>query len=302
MGITNDSISKLAEEGFTSMETLEVLQIDDLEIFGINLLGQRCLLERFINRKHQQDPSVQHLQPSGQPMLLQGQPLQPQGQPLQQPLQPPQHPLSQLLQPAMASSITQGERVGLNPLSNLLPKQTPKFLDLVDFVGGGATWGVWTGDIRGRGWDPSGHKIWPKEALAAECQSTSWVSGKYKYLTWIAEAGQLTAAGSVDYLAYTVKIHELADAYMWPTVFSFDRAYRQMQAKYRFRWGSNSPYLARFHLRPRQATGPAKTPSQGGNKGKLQYVGCTIRGSAPLEPSVEIATSAWPPTARNHTH
>ena len=54
-----------------------------------------------------------------------------------------------------------------------------------------------------------------------------------------------------DYLAYTVKVMELAGKYEWVSVLKYDDEYRQLQATYNFPWSYDSPHLHELILVPR---------------------------------------------------
>lgn len=52
-----------------------------------------------------------------------------------------------------------------------------------------------------------------------------------------------------DYMAYTMKVCELYKCYERTTVLQYDREYRHLQARYGFRWGTDTPHLHTLHLR-----------------------------------------------------
>ena len=54
-----------------------------------------------------------------------------------------------------------------------------------------------------------------------------------------------------DYLAYTVKIMELAGKYEWTSVLKFDDEFRQLQATYSFPWSHDSTHLHQITLVPK---------------------------------------------------
>ena len=63
-----------------------------------------------------------------------------------------------------------------------------------------------------------------------------------------------------DYLAYTVKVMELAGKYEWVSVLKFDDEYRQLQATYSLPWSYDSPHLHELILvpwaKPRESAAP----------------------------------------------
>ncbi len=68
-----------------------------------------------------------------------------------------------------------------------------------------------------------------------------------------------------DYLAYTVKVMELAGKYEWVSVLKFDDEYRQLQATYSLPWSYDSPHLHELILVPRAKprASAAPQPSSG---------------------------------------
>ena len=78
------------------------------------------------------------------------------------------------------------------------------------------------------------------------------------------ETGRLSGQGTLDYLAYTAKVGEMATRYTWSSVLGYDHQYRASQAAYGFRWGCDSQHLATIALRERQ------TPSHPNNPNKPQ--------------------------------
>ena len=63
-----------------------------------------------------------------------------------------------------------------------------------------------------------------------------------------------------DFLAYTVKVMELAGKYEWVVVHKFDNEYRQLQATYSLPWSYDSPHLHELILvpwaKPRESAAP----------------------------------------------
>ena len=69
-----------------------------------------------------------------------------------------------------------------------------------------------------------------------------------------ADTGSTTEGCHFDYIADTVKISEMAEGHLWPSVMEFDRIYRQLQAQHGFGWGSDTPHLTAVNLKPRVAS------------------------------------------------
>ena len=79
-----------------------------------------------------------------------------------------------------------------------------------------------------------------------------WVAANIRILFELVREGKLQSANIWDYLAYTVKIAEMAAVYKWDSVLSYDHAFRKAQAAAGFRWTMDSPYVDKMHLRFRE--------------------------------------------------
>ena len=73
-----------------------------------------------------------------------------------------------------------------------------------------------------------------------------------RILTESLRMGALEPLALYYYLAYTIKVGEMADRYNWQSILQYDRVYRIQQATYGFRWGSDSPHLTTVHMRDKQ--------------------------------------------------
>jgi len=269
------SITKLHEQGFSSKVTLGLILEQDLDAMGVTMAQKRLIL-------HLASPPAQPLaltEPTNLAIAQTG-----NGGPV--PMTPE---LAQLLgtRPVAAPSTSNctGERIDLNPLSYLVPKQSVKYHDIVDFVMGPIPdvneEQIWSG---GEGAQVV-LKAGPKKPQLASVTPMQWSGANIRILMELLREGKLAQQDIFDYLAYTVKIAELAEAYLWQSVLSFDRAYRQRQAQMSFRWASDSPHLSQLHLRPRQASTnnkPQTNPAAGANKPKSNICRMFNRGECPF--------------------
>jgi len=87
-----------------------------------------------------------------------------------------------------------------------------------------------------------------------------WIAANARIMATMLETGRLSASGTMDYLAYTAKVGEMAARYSWTSVLLYDDQYRQNQAAYNFRWGSDSQHLALVALRERTTDDRGKRP------------------------------------------
>jgi hypothetical protein len=87
-----------------------------------------------------------------------------------------------------------------------------------------------------------------------------WVAANALILADIIETEPCGMTTVLDYLAYTAKVGELANRFTWQSVILYDDQYREKQARYGFRWGSDSPHIATVILEERR-----KTPTNRGS-------------------------------------
>jgi hypothetical protein len=89
-----------------------------------------------------------------------------------------------------------------------------------------------------------------------------WTVANSRILAEFIKDGQRETQYTLDYLSYTAKIGELATRYTWSSVILFDDEYRQRQAEFGFRWGSDSPHSSALLLRERDS-GKKQQPRRG---------------------------------------
>ena len=76
-----------------------------------------------------------------------------------------------------------------------------------------------------------------------------------KFLAEISALGPVVLRSVLDdYLAYTVKIGELATRFTWALVLLYDDDYRRRQAEMDFCWGSDAPHLSMVILKERPSS------------------------------------------------
>ena len=67
----------------------------------------------------------------------------------------------------------------------------------------------------------------------------------------------------LDYVAYTIKIHELACRFSWQSVLLYDQEYRALQATHAFRWGTDTPHLTTVALREKPQSSQQQQQGRG---------------------------------------
>ena len=139
------------------------------------------------------------------------------------------------------AAVPQGERVLriVDFLSNIVPKESEKTLtDL-----GGSRLVISYGQHRPR-----------LESVTL----SQWVVANTRIFHNLLFANKLPTSRDLrDYLAYTVKIMELAGKYEWVSVLKFDDEYRQLQATYSFPWSHDSHHLHEVTLVPMAKSKPS---------------------------------------------
>ena len=98
---------------------------------------------------------------------------------------------------------------------------------------------------------------------------SNWIAANAKIMDQLIVSGQLKSQSDIsDYLAYTVKIEELVEAFTWPSVIQYDNEYRKRQFQYGNRWGSDSQHLHSRFFKQRGLVGSQNRGYQAGVKPK----------------------------------
>ena len=86
---------------------------------------------------------------------------------------------------------------------------------------------------------------------------TQWVVANTRIFHSLLFSSKLPTSRDVrDYLAYTIKIMELAGRYEWTSVLKFDDEFRLLQATYSFPWSHDSNHLHQVTLVPKAKSKP----------------------------------------------
>lgn len=272
-GMTDPTIRALVNEGFTDQRLLCNMEEEDVADMDIPTLAQKRLLLKLV--KQLAVGQAGNGQQSTTERMHTSDPLGDVSQKLANLLGslPPAVGCDPPRQPATNNTAT-GERIDLNPLSYLLPQQKAKYLDIIEYVQSTRYEAAEEEQVLGGG---EGHQIILKTSTRKvkleQVSPMQWSAANVRVLMELLRQGRLRESAMFDYLAYTIKVSELADRYTWVSVLHFDRAYRQLQAQHGFRWGSDSPHLGTLHLQPRTQTPrhdttPAGTKAQGSQQGK----------------------------------
>ena len=298
-GISEETRTLLANQGFVDKDSLSVLQQSDIPTLKIKPLAQRRLLERLLARLtadtstssrdsqgvNTDDAPVRTLNPpvmegtrldqlsaAGTPLDQLGLHVADQGQatlPTSSvgavPGQADAAPLGTgLLQGLgidnhMNSAINL--RGDLNPLVYLADNKRSGHLDIVDFVPLlMSNESQYEQVLSSQNGNEIVLKSGTKKLKLDSVSPMQWTAANAKIMAKLLLEGKLGSDHVANYLAYTVKVSNLAQKYTWQSVLVYDREYRHFQAIHKFLWGSDIPHLISVHLVPKtvKPTFPAK--------------------------------------------
>ena len=91
----------------------------------------------------------------------------------------------------------------------------------------------------------------------------TWIAANARIMAALYDRGNLDHITAKDYMAYTVKIGELALRYTWASVLEHNQEYWCQQVAARFRWGLDSQYLCTMLLKEKVATPIGIKPHEG---------------------------------------
>ena len=156
------------------------------------------------------------------------------------------------------------QRVDLNPEVYLQQEKSGeqiKYHKIVDFIPGAAK--VEEVDI---GVATLKLKDGTSKVKLDQVSPAQWQVANARIHAHLLKTGELQSENSVDYLAYTCKVGELACRFTWHSVLLYDNEYRQRQVLHGFRWGSDAQHLATITLRERVKAAPPATATGGGQR------------------------------------
>ncbi len=88
----------------------------------------------------------------------------------------------------------------------------------------------------------------PQRVKLEKVTANQWNCANMMIMDKLNRDGKLGPQGLREYMNYTFIINELAGRYQWQSVLSYDREYRQLQARESFPWGSQVDHLSRILL------------------------------------------------------
>ena len=241
-GLTEDTIKTLITAGFDTIRAIRLIREQDIVILQLATLGQSRLLEEGVAELNKQDnpsPSAPVIQEPGVANLadlLASCDIEDSGadsKRTQNSLQPDQDPRLYL----------RGDLKGQNDDS----------LKIVDFISSREE--VIEEELA-QGADGTSFLVRKskKKIQAHDVTPAEWITANARIQHTLMSTGQLQGDSMIDYMGYTAKIGQYATLYTWTSVMTFDAAYRQLQAAFSCRWGSESQHLVNIYLKRRQTT------------------------------------------------
>ena len=113
-------------------------------------------------------------------------------------------------------------------------------------------------------------KSGPRKPKLGNVTLAQWSVANLAILYKLVGESKLHDGNILDYLSYTIKVCQLVQRYTLVLVLMYEREYRQLQARNKFRWGTDVPYFHTMHLQPRP-THPSQPSarSSGSHSGKV---------------------------------
>ena len=241
---SNNELSKkvvelLKKENLTSKRSLSLLEKEDIGTFGL-ATGDRLLLVAAV-MELKEEIGLGLGKPQGTTDQLGG--------------------LHELLQRCQVNEtglkpnlLGTGQSLHSEPTVYIGPTKGEAALKIVDFIFGGV--GPDESEIELSG--GATLKLPGAKPKLEKVSPASWGAANMRIFAKLLQEGKLAQEQILDYIAYTIKVSELACRFSWQSVLMYDHEYRGLQAAYGFRWGTDAPHLSTVALRER-----ANIPGQG---------------------------------------
>ena len=240
-GITEATITILAEQDFVNRDSLSVMEIGDIASLKLKQLTQKRLVVRLLKRGHgdgikagdietaqAQDKSSDVITDNNAAAKVTSE--MATTQLLNNLLQTVTRATPEPETPGRVTqhAVTSHDRGELNPIVYLAENDKAQYLDIVDFVPRRTEETLlssWSGIELSL-------KMGPKRPNLENVTMMEWTAANAKIMVKLLLEGKLSSPNSAQYLAYTVKIASLAQRYMWQSIILYDREYRRAPATY----------------------------------------------------------------------
>lgn len=115
-----------------------------------------------------------------------------------------------------------------------------------------------------------------------------WSAANVRIMYQLIMDGTLHMNNIPDYLAYTVKVSQLAECYEWVSVLAYDREYRRLQAALDYTFGTDNPHLYTVYLQRKPLPSSRGSTSRGNPNPRPSATakpGSTATHIQPIDPS-----------------
>lgn len=116
-------------------------------------------------------------------------------------------------------------------------------------------------------------KSGPKKPKLENLSLSQWSIANLAILYKLVSEGKLVGPALMDYLSYSTKFYQLVQKCSLTSVLLFDREYRKLQADMGFRWGTDVQHLHTLHLQPRDKLSKQGIMPQSTKKGNSNVPG-----------------------------
>ena len=299
--VSKTATDELLKRGFTSLEALKLVQLDDLSSEKIPR-GQRRLIQHIVQSLMVQDEAaVTPTEPTGNTNagandddVLEVQITQEgnseqavqngKGAPNEQATVYKQLIDNLLSQQQTVIKNSQASASVGEPttqpswndpqihISSASGKSATSYLDICDFVQSSVEEEVVLG---GQGDQQVIVKSGPRKPRLEGLTLCQWSVANLSILYKLVGENKLVGNSLMDYLSYTTKVYQLVQRYSLVSVLLFDREYRKLQSSMGFRWGTDVQHLHTLFLQPRDKPTAAggQLPKKGTNKVSGQKFG-----------------------------
>lgn len=148
-------------------------------------------------------------------------------------------------------------------ISSASGKSVVNYLDICDFVQSSVEEELVLG---GQGDQQIIVKSGPKKPRLENLTLSQWSVANLSILYKLVSENKLIGTAMMDYLSYTTKVYQLVQRFSLVSVLLYDREYRKLQATMGYRWGADVQHLHTLFLQPRDK--PTAQASQQPKKGK----------------------------------
>ena len=266
--ISPDSLKALFKDGFTSLESIRLLEKEDLshkiprgqQRLILHAVGELRKPVALSGESHHQDPEGPvEQEPASEPQdpyvrtVLSGYQA---AQGLPQPTEAPATgtiPVASTHSPVTQSTPAQNHswqdaQVFLRMAAGKGPTPVP-YYDITDFAS--LTSMVVREEVVSSG--PSGAElVWrtgPRKPKLSSLTIPQWSVANLAILSRLQDEGRLDATSTLDYLSYTTRIYQLLQRYDQVSVYLYDCEYRRLQTQMGFRWGTEVSHLQAVWLK-----------------------------------------------------